>query len=138
MSFISKDNSYSISQVEVYYLPWNYRTEGRLTVTELENLKDEQLSFFCSRNRQLINNLKALLDTSNLTPFPEIDEIEPYMILDLTDNNNIQRVILDRKQLIQIDKSFYHSNLELRTWVYKNIPAAGFPIGIRTNEDCKE
>jgi Txe/YoeB family toxin of Txe-Axe toxin-antitoxin module len=139
MSFTQRHTTKDYTQIEIYYLPWNYRTDGRLTIAELENLNDAEISFFCSKDKQLIDEVNTLVDVSNLTPFPEIGEIEPYMIIDFKDNSSrSQRVILDRKQLIEIDKNFYHSNLELRVWIHKNIPAAGYPNGIRTNENCEK
>ncbi|WP_367390042.1 hypothetical protein [Lewinella sp. LCG006] len=122
--------------VEIYYLPWDYRTEGRLSEKEVRDTVDVSISFFCSKQETLLSSLKMALNESNFREFEELDYVEPYMIIDIIyESKEKETITLNRRQLGKFRGKSYFFNASLSQWIEQYVPKATFPIGSR-NSNC--
>lgn len=122
------------SYVEVYYIPFSMSTEGKLVESETRNLKVPYVSFFCTSDKKFIKRIKHLSLATNNTFEKQIDDVAPYMLIDIFEGDNLVKTItVGSSVFFKVDEVVYLMSKELKVWIDTNIPVATFPVGSREN-----
>jgi len=140
ISFLLLEISCSITEkinqeecLEVFYVPFEMSTEGKLFESEVRDLSIPYVSYFCTSNTKLLDEFKEeLMSNSSGEPEEVIKDVAPYMIIDfLPDSENYQKVIIGPSVFFKVGGKVYLMSKEFNNWINNNIPEATFPTGSR-------
>jgi hypothetical protein len=121
-----------IVSLEFFYIPWEVDRESTVTESELRDLNDPLISYYCTREPKMINEFVRFFDIKQLNLELEIGSIEPYMIVDINySNGKVQKLIAGKSMFIEYEGRVYSILGKQRIWLRERIPQATSPIGLR-------
>ena len=132
-NFIIQDPAFD--QLEIYYVPWELKTEARWTEYEVRDTTISYVSYFCTADKTIIERFRKCLLSDNLEAVSYVKGVPPYMLIDIGYiSGKTDKVIIGPNSFLEYNQSIYSINEELKKWIKDFIPEATFPIGKKCDQ----
>jgi len=103
----------TLEKIEIYYLPWNLKTPGRLSNTDVRNFNNGRNYTFTITEDSLKTIMFNSLSIFNLRLLRRDSVMDVRMVIDFHFKNNIETISLNHRKLILYKDNLYFINHEL-------------------------